>query len=242
MIRIDESMSESIRKRSVHNQIENSYFQSKPDTVLTPYSEESYFGNYPKIYDLEDYTRFSNFRETLVEIIQDVWVKSGPNNSETLWVRAPLQEGREVYTEYPPIVTVDGIWIGNHASILDLNAEQIRYVRVLQEAINWGGQKYQGMVAIETTDGNFSKSGVPFTFKPAEPVKKYFQQTNADRKSHIPDFRHQLYWNPRLILSDTDYSFSITTSQVSGLYCAQLEGFTSYGKPVSLHYYFQVVK
>lgn len=239
-IGLDETMSDAIRKRSVHNQIENGFFEAKPDTVLTVYSEESYFGNYPKVYNLDDFTRFATFREILVEIIQDVWVKTGVNKKETLWVRAPLQEGREVYTEYPPIVTVDGVWIGNHASILDLNANQIRYVRVVQEAINWGGRKYQGMVALETRDGNYS-SGRPFNFIPAEPVKRYFQQSRSDKNSHIPDFRHQLYWNPRITLLDINYNISFSTSQVPGLYCAQLEGFTTYGKPLSLRYYFDVV-
>ena len=240
-IRIHEDMTDAIRQRSIHNQIENGYFEAKPDTVIAPYSEEAYFGNYPRIYDLEDYTRFSTFRETLVEIIQDVWVKTGPDKKETLWVRAPLEEGRETYTEHPPIVTVDGVWIGNHTSILDFDARQLSYVRVVQEAINWGGRQFQGMVALETIDRNYSQSGIPFNFIPAEPIKRYFLQSLTGQKAHVPDFRHQLYWNPRLVFSDSEQSIAIKTSQVPGLYYAQLEGFTSYGKPVSLRCYFEVV-
>lgn len=241
-IRIDTTMSEAIRQRSIHNQIENSYFEAKPDTVISPYSEESYFGNLPRIYDLEAYTRFTTFQEVLVEIIQDVWVKRGPSKQETLWVRAPLEEGREVYTEDPPIVTIDGVWIQDHSKILEFDARKIRYVRVVQESIVWAGRKYQGMVALETVDKNYGSAGIPFTFSPSEPVKRYYFQSNSLKNRHIPDFRHQLYWNPGMILAENDIELVISTSAVPGTYCAELQGFTNYGKPVSLRYYFEVVK
>ncbi|MFM1878975.1 MAG: hypothetical protein RLZZ241_1841 [Bacteroidota bacterium] len=237
---IDTSLAGAIRKRSIHNQIENGYFEVKPDTVRSVFTEESYFGYLPRSYDLDDYTSFSTLRETLIEIIQDVWVKKDSDKTETLWVRAPSEIGREIFTIAPPIVTIDGIFIPNHGEILDLDARLLKYIRVVQDEIIFGDNKYQGMVALETRYGDYTSSGTPFEFSPAAPVKSYFQEFPDHSRNRIPDFRHQLYWNPRIDMNQYGQSFKFMTSRVPGTYSVTLEGFTSYGKPVTLKSYFEV--
>lgn len=246
-VRIDSSLAAAITARSVHNQIENSYYPVKPDTVQAPSPEDSYFYNFPKTYDLARYTRFPTLRETLVEIIEHVWVRRESGGGYTLWVRAPLEAGREVYTEDPPLVTVDGILVADHTSLLDFNANRIRYIRVVQNAIVWGGQNYQGMVAIETLDGDFaqtwqSPAGRRFDFRKTEPRKRYFRQPFEGADPHIPDFRHQLLWVPDIALEGGLLELPFATSQVPGRYRISLEGFTTYGKPISLTAYIEVAE
>ncbi|HSR61334.1 MAG TPA: hypothetical protein VLL47_11300 [Robiginitalea sp.] len=238
-IRIDTSLADAITRRSVHNQIENSYYLVKPDTVTAPQPEESYFGHFPKTYDLDQYTRFPTFRETLLEVVENVFMRREADEKYTLRVRVPLQPGQEFFTDDPPLVIVDGILVPDHTTLLNLDANRIRTIRVIQENIFWGGIKYQGMVAVETLDGDFgdswqSEAGTRFTFRRAEAPKKYYRQPLAGADPHIPDFRHQLLWEPDLRLEGAVLELPFVTSQVPGRYRICLEGFTTYGKPISL--------
>lgn len=237
---IDSLLKDEILNRSIHNQIENSFFEAKPDTLLSPPSEESFFGYYPRTYNLDDYTRFNTFQETLVEIIQDVWVKKDKENRESLWVRAPSDPIDENYTQDPPIVTLDGVWVQHHKDILGLDARLIKQVRVVQDAIIFGNRKYQGMVSIETFAAKYAGNTTEYSLIPSEPQKRYFVQLEKSTNSHIPDFRHQLYWNPHITIENQNFKASFFSSQVPGNYSAKLEGFTNYGKPISLQFNFEV--
>lgn len=59
---------------------------------------------------------------------------------------------------------------------------------------------------------------------------------------HIPDCRYQLLWEPNIRLREPVRYFDFYTSQVPGRYEVVLEGFTSYGKPISLKAYFEVTQ
>ncbi len=244
-VHIDSTFEAAITRRSVHNQIENSYYQAKPDTVIAPLPEISYFGHFPKTYDLDAYTRFPTLRETLVEVVENVLVKREARDQYTLRVRVPLQPGQEFSTDEPSLVTVDGILVPDHGSLLDFDARQIRFIRVVQENFVWGGRNYQGMVAIETLDGDYgdtwqSEAGTRFVFRRAEPLKNYFRQPLEGADPHVPDFRHQLLWEPRVDLGESERAFPFVTSLVPGRYRICLEGFTTYGKPISLSATFKV--
>lgn len=238
-IRIDTSLAAAITRRSVHNQIENSYYLVKPDTVTAPQHEEFYFGHFPKTYDLDQYTRFPTFRETLLEVVENVFMRREADEKYTLRVRVPLQPGQEFFTDDPPLVTVDGILVPDHTTLLNLDANRIRYIRVVQDYLLWGGRNYQGMVAIETLNGDYavawrSEAGTSFPFRRAEPPKSYYRQPLDGADPHVPDFRHQLLWEPQIRLEGEGEAFSFMTSQVPGRYTIRLEGYTTYGKPISL--------
>ena len=242
-IAIDSSMYGAVRQRSIHNQIANSYNEITPDTVVAPGEEDPYFGEIPTVYNLDEFTRFPSLRETLVEIVQHVWIRREADGSRTFWVRAPLDPAGSEYTEDPPLVTVDGVLVADHDVLLDFDARRIRRIRVLREKKRLENRTYQGMVAIETIGGDFadywsSPSGQVFPYNPPAPVKRYFRQ--GEGPSHHPDFRYQLLWEPRVELETQMLEYRFRTSDVPGTYQIRLEGFTTYGKPVTLVGYLQV--
>ena len=234
---IHSSMREAIRRRSIHNQIANGYNEITPDTVVSPGEEDPYFGEIPTVYNLDAYTRFPTLRETLVEIVQHVWIRREADGSRTFWVRAPLDPAGSEYTEDPPLVTVDGVLVADHDALLDFDARRIRRIRVLREKKRLENRTYQGMVAIETVGGDFADtwsapSGRVFAYEPPAPVKRYFRQ--GEGPAHHPDFRYQLLWEPRVALDSQILEYRFRTSDVPGTYQIRLEGFTTYGKPVTL--------
>lgn len=240
---IDSSMRGAIRERSIHNQIANSYNEITPDTVVAPGEEDPFFGEIPTVYNLDEFTRFPTLRETLVEIVQHVWIRRETDGSRTFWVRAPLDPAGSEYTEDPPLVTVDGVLITDHDALLDFDARRIRRIRVLREKKRLENRTYQGMVAIETIGGDFADtwsppSGRVFPYNPPAPVKRYFRQ--GEGPSHHPDFRYLLFWEPRVELDSQLLEYRFRTSDVPGTYQIRLEGFTTYGKPVTLVAYIEV--
>lgn len=120
--------------------------------------------------------------------------------------------------------------IGYHlVGLPEFDAKRIRYIRVVQENIVWAGSNYQGMVAIETLNGDYagawqSGAGARFRFRRAQAPKHYYRQPQEGADLHVPDFRHQMLWEPRIRIGDSGETFSFRTSQVPGLYKSGLKG------------------
>ena len=246
---LSEEYKELLLKRSIHNQIENAYFEVKPDTLKIAPPADPFDGELPTEYLLEDYTRFPTLRETLVEVIEHVWVKKEGKEDYTFWVRQPLDPINSEYTTDPPLVTIDGILIPDHNGILELDANTIKTIKVLRNKYAMGSNTYQGMVVLETINSDYlesldlNKVSLAPLLKPR--VKKnYFHQEYAaetqETTNRIPDFRYQLLWEPQVTLSSEEQAFQLFTSDISGTYVVRLEGFTTYGKPISLQKTFTV--
>ena len=234
---LDSTMAESIRKRSVHNQIENSFFEAKPDSILSPELGDPFKGDVPLVFELDSYTRFPTLRETLVEVVNHVGVRRNDSGGYMMWVNPTTERPGSEYMGDPPLVLIDGILIPEPESIMDYDARKIARIKVLREPYQLGGVSYQGMVVIETVDRIYASEwesdfGSRFNYLSPQPSKRYFRQ--GQPSSHVPDFRYQLLWEPLIELGETGQTFTFFTSQVPGNYEIRLEGYTSYGKPVSL--------
>lgn len=235
--RLDASMEEAIRQRSVHNQIENSYFEVKPDTILQVESPDPFQGDVPLVFELDEFTRFPTLRETFVEVVNFVMVRRDDEGGSTFRVLPPLDQKVDEDALDPPLVVMDGILVPQIGALLDYDARKIRNIKVLRGQYQLGGMTYQGMVAIETMDAVYASEwesdlGERFSYLPPRPHKQYYRQ--GPPSAHIPDFRYQLLWEPDIRVEGAGKAFSFYTSQVPGTYEVRLEGFTSYGKPVSL--------
>jgi hypothetical protein len=62
----------------------------------------------------------------------------------------------------------------------------------------------------------------------------------AEKYSHIPDYRHQLYWNPEFTVSAPENTFEFYTSDVSGVFQVTLLGFSKSGKFIQVQRNFEV--
>jgi len=178
----------------------------------------------------------------LVEIVANVWVKKLDDGKYTFWVREDLEFYENEYAADPPLVLVDGVFISNHDELLDYNANNIEKLSILRDPLVMGSKKYNGMVVIKTIDGNFLESvpelkmaSIPLTFPAARKnyYRQQYDQEEVSKYSRIPDFRYQLFWEPKFSIESSEESFEFYTSDVPGEYEIVLEGFTTYGKPIS---------
>ncbi|WP_222984298.1 hypothetical protein [Flagellimonas meishanensis] len=235
--KLSKEMEQRILQKSIQNQIENAYREVKLDSIVPASHVEPYYRKFTETYDLDDYTRFNSIPETIIEVVDQVGVRRLDDGTRVFEVRP--EEG---YTDRNllPMVFVDGLFIKRHEDFMGYSAKKVKSISFSREKVLLGSQMFQGMISFKTIEGDFySDFYTPHIinvdlFKP-EPEKVYHNQDYGDKENQrIPDFRHQLFWEPDLDLSNGPKEIVFYTSDVPGIYQLVLEGFTSTGNPVSV--------
>ena len=238
---------EAIVARSVRNQIENQFFEAKPDSVLLEDPRDPFDGGLPETILLDEYTRFPTFEETLVELLSKAGYRSGPNGSSYIRIAQDFETFDEPYNNDPALVLIDGVMIRDHATIKDFDARRIEKIEMIRDQFQIADDSYQGMMVISTLEGDFldtyqRKNSTVATLQKARPEKNYFIQEYAqDRKPRLPDYRQILLWEPHLSLDNETIELDFYSSDIPGTYEVFLEGFTEYGKPISARLELQVM-
>lgn len=240
-LRIPYSANQLILNRSIHNQIDNAYFELKPDSILINKKSEPFTMNNKIVYKLDDYTRFKTVKETLIEVVDNVWSKKIDDNRYVFQVR--MENKAYDYFELPEIkalVLVDGVVVQDHTIMMDYDARKIESISLLKRKYVYGEEVYQGIIEIFTKAGDFklpySKSGVINynLFKPTQNLIYYKPNyKKLDINKHIPDFRYQLLWEPNITFKNLKTKeIEFYTSDVKGAFTLTLKGFTENGKEV----------
>lgn len=234
------AMKDAILERSVYNQINNGYFSVRPDTLVGQTYTYPFSNKDKQTYHLDDYTRFPTVKETFVELIEKVSVVKNINNTYEFKV---IPENASLLSEgFPALLMVDGMMVLDHNDFINFDARKIKTVHIIRRTYFYGAQVFNGIVQIETIDGNYHESiNSPsvYSFPLLKPLveKHYFKQTygslNAD-EVRDPDFRYQLLWLPKLKVKNQHAGFSFFTSDITGDFEISMEGFTNEGKPVSV--------
>ncbi len=241
--RISKEEHELILQHSIYNQIENAYLGVKKDIIDEIESDPPFYGSSYKEYLLDDYTRFPTIKETIIEIVDFIYIKhkKGKNTLGVIGTKENYDSG------LLPLVLLDGQLIQDHEKLLDFNAKKVKKINVVNEKYSYGSQLFEGVISFETIEGNFkngyfvSNLKMVKLFKPLQ-TKSYFNQVydNTDKFARIPDYRNQLLWQPNFYLNKKEESITFFTSDNKGDYEICLEGFTKEGMPVSLRETFSV--
>lgn len=242
---LKKEMELAIEERSVHNQIENAYFSSKPDTIQLNRNFAPVYGQNMFEYNLDDYTRFPTFKETLVEIVDNAWIATDQKGQRSIFVRD--FDATKTDAGYKPLVIVDGIMLQDHSHLMDFNVNKIKTIRLARNQYVIAGQVFQGVFDVETFENEFAESYnnqyLDWTeiLRPL-PIKKHYKQDYAQRDKYnaIPDFRYQLYWNPSVKLDNVNSEFEFYTSDIIGDFEIVIEGFTEQMRPIKIIKYFKV--
>ncbi|MDG1572649.1 Ig-like domain-containing protein [Robiginitalea sp. M366] len=240
---------EAIRRRSIHNQLENAFFGVKPDSVLQPEPPDPFDGGIPQVKHLDEYTRFETLQETLVELFGNVGYRKGPDGSDYIRVAQDFEAFNEPYNNDPAIVLIDGVFIPDPGRIKGFKARRIQTIRVLQDPLVLGPKTYQGILSIETFTGDYAReyqapNATEFRLDFPQAQKRYYKPDYREGSDKIyrrvPDYRYLLHWEPQIDLDSEAADLEFYTSDLEGTYEIILEGFTTYGKPVSVRRSFQV--
>ena len=238
---------EEIVARSIRNQIENQFFEVKPDSILLDTPRDPFDGGIPETTFLDEYTRFPTFQETLVEIFSNAGYRSGPNGTSYIRIAQDYEQWDEPFNNDPALVLIDGVMIRDHGTIKEFNAGQIEKIELIRDQFQMADQAYQGMMVITTFDGKYADTfqatnSSTALLQMARPEKNYYTEDHRLRStSRIPDYRNVLLWRPHLELDTESIDLPFYTSDIPGTYEIYLEGFTDYGKPISGRIEFEVI-
>jgi len=236
--KISPEIKDYILKRHIYNQIENVYASFRPNHIKKIDSIHSFLNSETLIYNLDDYKRFSTLKETVVEIIPEIFTTT-KNKKSYFHIKFNNQLNE---SSLLPIIIVDGILIQNHNNLIDFNSKTIKRILINRKNYIYNTQIFEGIISIETIDGDygmknsFSGIGKKITlFKPLA-ITNYHNQSydGSNKYDRIPDYRSQLLWEPNFVLNKKEQTITFFTSDNYGDYEICLEGFTNEGYPVSL--------
>ncbi|MEO6174103.1 MAG: hypothetical protein ABIP27_03025 [Flavobacterium circumlabens] len=235
---------EAIEQRSVANQIENSYYPLKKDSIATNQSTFPFYHPLEKEYVLADYTKFPTLKETITEVVKEMYYREKDNNY-SLNLR-DINYDLEYFSE-PALVLVDGLLIQNVNELFTYKTENIYKVSIVPGVYFYGPKAFNGVINFTTKNTDYVTSANGSYILKTEiqrPQNKIiaFKEDYTDKSKYerIPDYRYQLLWQPELTLENKENIISFFTSDVAGKYEINVEGFTNEGIPVSLKETFEV--
>lgn len=229
-----------IEDRLVASQIVNAY--KTADTSLENNKKFiPFYYKYAKDYILDNYKRFPSFKETIIEIIPELFFRE-KDNSYTLHLRDYVTNGESFGK---PLVMVDGLLLQDVNELFDYNTNNIYKISTINKPYSYGSKIFSGVVSIITFNKEYeSKSNKikPITLERCDAEKDftsviYEADNDYDR---IPDYRYQIAWETNLSLKNNTNSIEFYTSDISGKFEICLEGFSSNGEPLSIKKYFTV--
>ena len=234
---VETGFKDYILEKSINNQIENAYSATKADRTVFPADDGYFFGEKLLKFNLDDYTRFPEVTQTFVEIIESGRVKRNQDGTHSIMVRNQNINGEFTL---PALLIVDGVVVQNHDKLVFFDAERIESIGILRSKYFFGPAIYQGVVVVETKDGDFPEVfrenhiKSKLVAKAQIPKKYYSPNYNAEELNRIPDYRTQLWWNPNIDFGDSANEISFYTSDLEGKFEINLQGFTKQGQPVSI--------
>lgn len=237
---INKKMKKLIVERSIHNQIENAYFDSKPDSIIQTMSLPPFYSGETTQYILDDYKRFSTLKETFVEILKLVSINKDAKGKTIFKIipKLPLLD-----SGISSLVLLDGAYIHNHERLLTLPSKSIEKITIARDQYLYGSYSFQGIMDIRTFEGDSYKNYLDnntqsFENEKFRIIKKYYKEdysgSKKEQKKHIPDFRNQLAWIPEIAEKENTFDINFYTSDITGEFEITLEGISNKGIPVRI--------
>jgi hypothetical protein len=236
-LKLTSDIKHNLEERSIASQIENAYYDKKKDSIAKTAPINSFFNSLGKEYILDDFTRFQTLKETIIEVVFEMYFKQ-ENNNYSLFLR---DYKYETELQQPSLVLVDGLLVEDINELFDYKTDNIYKISIVPGGYYYGPKLFNGIINFTTKNNDFiSKAAGDYILKldNLRPFNKktYYKQDYVDPAKfvRIPDYRYQLLWTPELTIENKENSISFYTSDVAGIFEIALEGFTDKGIPISL--------
>jgi hypothetical protein len=193
-----------------------------------------------------DYTEMSNFKELTVNIIPALRLK---NNYDNYYLQL-FNISNKALSENN-LVLLNGVPFSDINYIATLGTRDILRIEIINSSRFLAGDlTYDGVISVYTHDNKIPDTYInshTMVFQNTVAVTdaeiKYDENVVPVRhRSHFPDFRNNLYWNPQLKVYGINNKVTVefTTSLLADKFNARIEGITSSGSPLSATVSFNV--
>lgn len=233
-----ETSIKDIESRLVACQIVNAYC-TKDSLTTKPVNFIPFYNFIAKDFILDNYKRFSTFKETIIEIVPSVYFKENEGNY-SLHIR---NHATSVESFGSALVLVDGMLLQDVNELFNYNTKNIYKISIVNKAYAYGSKIFSGLISITTFNREYNpktRNILPIQIERTN-LDKVYKSINYETEkdfSRLPDFRFQLAWETNVSLTASPIHFF--TSDVEGKYEINLEGFSINGEPLSIKEYFEV--
>jgi hypothetical protein len=232
-----------ISRLSINHQVRKIYESASSGDPVYPEHKlpvtKRFYGKPDIEIRLADYIDLPDMQEVFFELIPGVSLRNR-RSVYSMHVEDPVNDR---ILDKPPIMFIDGVVVNDPSVIAGLDPEKIEKIDAVKGLYLTGDYMFFGIVHVISTAGDFSMVTLPdyavrLKYRVVEPVRSFYTEDHSAsglKKSRIPDFRNTLHWNPSLKPgNDGKIRTEFWSSDVTGDYEVNIQGFTSDGKLLSV--------
>jgi hypothetical protein len=189
-------------------------------------------------YLLNEYEPLDDLQEIARELIPYLRIR---RQAQDFSVRIMDQNQSYSFFNKPPMIFLDAVPVENITTLVDLNSSQLSRIEVVSFPWRFGHLEFDGILALfsQHKENVLPERSNPIkvvNFPEVHPASRFVipdYSLGNDRLKRIPDFRHTLYWEPRLEI-DKGESTQVTffTGDLPGSYTIYVRGVTKDGKNI----------
>lgn len=241
---LNDAARRSVEEHNLSMQSLNIYAGNKLK-IFAPVADSTRFFDKPdKSYLLDNYTRFATLEEVFREYVPEVDITKRGND---FFLRTISKNG---FLPDPPLVLLDGVPVFNTTKIIGIDPLKIYKLQNVRDTYYWGPAKHDGIVNLFTYKGDLAgvemdPNAVVIDYEGMQLQREFYApmyDTEARAKSHLPDFRNLLYWQPSIITGAQSNKLSFYTSDLPGTYIGLVQGIDANGNAAAKYFKFEVKK
>jgi len=220
---------EQLRERSLTAQREEMLVQ-QTDTA-TNYHSAIFMGDEPdKVYDLDEWRRFSSVREIIIEFLSAVH-RHKDNGVNFLYIYDPATKQ---LSKLSALVLLDGMPIYDIDRFLEYDARLLKYVQIYYNNYVFGDLLYHGVISFTSIRGRLAN----FKLEAGTQLVTYqFPQNRPAFESIGLNTAGTLYWNPDVAPAST---LLLSAPAQPGLYLMHWQWVDDEGKVMEQKGYIEV--
>lgn len=228
VLKISSKMRDALEQRSMDMQIAKRF---EADTLFNvmPMRENSFIGTVrPRVYRLDEYTRFPLMDEVIREYVKDLRVRK--EGSETVM---RLLWG----TKARALVLLDGVPVTDHSVVVALDPHLIKEIELYPRRYVLNNRIYDGVVKFNTYKGDMGgvklAGNVSIVNHRGVQYPLAFTGSQLADMRNYPNFNNTVFWNPIVeIAPEGTFSFNCVKPQYKGKFKMVIEGIDSNGEAV----------
>lgn len=228
-LQLNESMRAAMEERILAFRAQKGYFGGTGKQFHVQDSDTTdFYGRPDHFYALDNYVRFPDMKEVLVEFVPEARVRESNSGAPVLQV---LDEPYKTFFEPNALVLLDGIPVQDIKALLAFDPLLIRSVDIMSRKYYLGDQLFHGIIHYKTYTANLSGFTLPdrdviYPYNgiqiPADPTFRTYEKNPADP---LPDFRNLLYKaSVEKSLQDRKNETRFFTSDADGRYKIVVRG------------------
>jgi hypothetical protein len=237
-LQLNEGMRTSIEERLLSRDILKGFHSDK---TMRKYSSDAdttdFYGKPDARYILDEYIRFPDMKEILLEFVPEVRVRDPETDKPIIQI---LNDPYKAYFTRNCYAMLDGVLVKNTKDLFAMDPLLIRSIDVVSRKFILGQLQINGIINYKT----YTKDLAGFSLTPNDVIypfkgvqrnaKPIFPVYTARQNDHLPDFRNLLYQEfDSTLLKDQKKEYSFYSSDAKGEYIISISGRDSLGNRLS---------